>query len=79
VQDSDPVFEEPMTVTAPITSEPESPPSFRDSAYAARWLVLAVVIAADAMDLMDSTIVNVAGPSIRRSRGRAAARRRCSG
>ena len=34
-----------------------------------RWVVLAVVIGADAMDLMDSSIVNVAGPSIRRSLG----------
>jgi EmrB/QacA subfamily drug resistance transporter len=30
-----------------------------------RWLVFAVVIAANIMDLMDATIVNVAGPSIR--------------
>ena len=30
-----------------------------------RWFVLAVVLAANTMDLMDATIVNVAGPSIR--------------
>jgi EmrB/QacA subfamily drug resistance transporter len=30
-----------------------------------RWFVFAVVIAANIMDLMDATIVNVAGPSIR--------------
>ena len=29
-----------------------------------RWFVFAVDVAADVMDLMDSTIVNVAGPSI---------------
>jgi EmrB/QacA subfamily drug resistance transporter len=34
-----------------------------------RWLVLVVVVAADVMDLMDSTIVNVAGPSIRSALG----------
>ena len=34
-----------------------------------RWLVFAVVIAANVMDLMDATIVNVAGPSIRRALG----------
>jgi EmrB/QacA subfamily drug resistance transporter len=34
-----------------------------------RWFVVAVVIAADVMDLMDSTIVNVAGPSIRHALG----------
>jgi EmrB/QacA subfamily drug resistance transporter len=34
-----------------------------------RWLVFAVVIAANVMDVMDSTIVNVAGPSIRNALG----------
>ena len=34
-----------------------------------RWLVLAVVLAANIMDLVDATIVNVAGPSIRRAIG----------
>ena len=33
-----------------------------------RWLVFAVVIAADMMDLMDATIVNVAAPDSGRSR-----------
>ncbi len=34
-----------------------------------RWFVLAVVLAANVMDLMDATIVNVAGPSIRHALG----------
>src|ERR1700742_1369736 len=34
-----------------------------------RWVVLAVVMAANTMDLLDSTIVNVAGPSIRHALG----------
>jgi EmrB/QacA subfamily drug resistance transporter len=34
-----------------------------------RWFVFAVVLAANVMDLMDATIVNVAGPSIRRALG----------
>jgi EmrB/QacA subfamily drug resistance transporter len=34
-----------------------------------RWFVFAVVIAANIMDLMDATIVNVAGPSIRHALG----------
>jgi EmrB/QacA subfamily drug resistance transporter len=34
-----------------------------------RWFVLAVVLAANIMDLMDATIVNVAGPSIRDALG----------
>jgi EmrB/QacA subfamily drug resistance transporter len=37
--------------------------------YRWRWVVLAVVLAAEIMDLIDSTIVNVAGPSIRRDLG----------
>ncbi len=34
-----------------------------------RWVVFAVVLAANVMDLMDATIVNVAGPSIRAALG----------
>jgi EmrB/QacA subfamily drug resistance transporter len=34
-----------------------------------RWFVFAVAITANIMDLMDATIVNVAGPSIRRALG----------
>jgi EmrB/QacA subfamily drug resistance transporter len=34
-----------------------------------RWFVFAVVIAANIMDLMDATIVNIAGPSIRSALG----------
>jgi EmrB/QacA subfamily drug resistance transporter len=34
-----------------------------------RWFVFAVVISANIMDLMDATIVNVAGPSIRHALG----------
>src|SRR6202451_476921 len=34
-----------------------------------RWFVFAVVIAANIMDLMDATIVTVAGPSIRHALG----------
>jgi EmrB/QacA subfamily drug resistance transporter len=37
--------------------------------YRLRWIVLAVVLAAEVMDLLDSTIVNVAGPSVRRDLG----------
>ncbi len=41
--------------------------------YRGRWVVLAVVLAAEVMDLMDSTIVNIAGPSVRRDLGGGAA------
>ncbi|MGD0928737.1 MAG: MFS transporter [Streptosporangiaceae bacterium] len=37
-----------------------------------RWIVAAVVLAANTMDLLDATIVNVAGPSIHRELGGAA-------
>ncbi len=41
--------------------------------YRLRWIVLAVVLAAEVMDLLDATIVNVAGPSVRRDLGGGAA------
>src|SRR3984957_6703648 len=37
--------------------------------YRLRWVVAAVVMAVNIMDLLDSTIVNVAGPSIHRGLG----------
>jgi EmrB/QacA subfamily drug resistance transporter len=37
--------------------------------YRQRWVVATVVLAAATMDLLDATIVNVAGPSIRRDLG----------
>jgi MFS family permease len=38
-------------------------------AYRLRWVVAAVVLAANVMDLLDATIVNVAAPSIHRDLG----------
>src|ERR1700757_2924316 len=37
--------------------------------YSMRWIVAAVVLAANTMDLLDATIVNVAGPAIHRQLG----------
>ena len=37
--------------------------------HALRWVVAAVVLAANTMDLLDATIVNIAGPSIRSELG----------
>src|SRR3954454_24567605 len=34
-----------------------------------RWAILAIVLVAEVMDLLDGTIVNVAAPSIRRDLG----------
>ena len=42
-----------------------------------RWFVFAVVLIANVMDLMDATIVNVAGPSVRSALG--GSNPRCSG
>jgi len=35
------------------------------SGYRRRWAVLALVLAAECMDLLDGSIVNVAAPTIR--------------
>jgi EmrB/QacA subfamily drug resistance transporter len=43
------------------TADPTS-----EAAYRHRWLVLLVVLVADVMDLLDATVVNLAGPSVRR-------------
>src|SRR5437667_6147891 len=50
------------TITAPA-----SPDTGAGSPYRWRWVVLALVLAAEVMDLLDATIVNVAAPSIRTS------------
>ena len=36
------------------------------SVYPRRWLILAVILAAECMDLLDATVVNVAAPAIHR-------------
>jgi MFS family permease len=41
----------------------------RESGTGHRWRVLTVVLIAEAMDILDTTTVNVAGPSVRRSLG----------
>jgi MFS family permease len=55
------------------TSSTSAPSADRGGATAApyrqRWIVATVVLAAATMDLLDATIVNVAGPSIRRDLG----------
>ncbi len=49
---------------SPTISAPASAPP-----YPLRWIVAGVVLAANAMDLLDATIVNVAAPSIHRELG----------
>jgi EmrB/QacA subfamily drug resistance transporter len=64
-----------MSTTAPsppdVIERPRSTSDTpaEDGLYGARWLVLAIVLCAEVMDLIDATIVNVAGPSIRRDLG----------
>ena len=48
----------------PAGAIPDEPPAYRW-----RWLVLAVILVAEVMDLLDSTVVNVAAPSIRADLG----------
>ncbi len=50
--------------TAPMGSSPE-----QDARDPRRWAVLAIVLVAEVMDLIDGTIVNVAAPSIHRDLG----------
>ena len=40
-----------------------------ETGYRYRWMVLAVVLIADVMDLVDATVANLAGPSIREDLG----------
>lgn len=56
--------------TAPITAAPPANASTTSTQpYRLRWVVAAVVLAANVMDLLDATIVNVAAPSIHRDLG----------
>jgi EmrB/QacA subfamily drug resistance transporter len=57
------------TVTSEAPTTPVAVAAQLASRHPLRWFVFAVVIAANIMDLMDATIVNVAGPSIRLALG----------
>jgi EmrB/QacA subfamily drug resistance transporter len=52
-----------MTTTLPSPAAGTSPSG--GPGYRFRWFVMAAVIIADVMDLLDATIANLAGPSIR--------------
>jgi EmrB/QacA subfamily drug resistance transporter len=53
---------------APPSVVPATTP-WGPAGYRFRWIVFACILAADVMDLLDATIVNIAGPSIRREIG----------
>ena len=57
----------PSTTPSPATDSGRSPTTTTRNPL--RWWVFAVVLVANLMDLMDATIVNIAGPSIRSSLG----------
>jgi EmrB/QacA subfamily drug resistance transporter len=52
-----------------LTAATAANPLYDEHGYRHRWLVLVVVMVADVMDLLDATITNLAGPSIRRDIG----------
>ncbi len=52
-----------------MATAPPLAPTAAPTLYPGRWIVAAVVLAANTMDLLDATIVNVAGPSIRHQLG----------
>ncbi|MGQ4511788.1 MFS transporter [Streptomyces sp. DW26H14] len=49
--------------------DPSPAPEETPEAYRWRWLILAVMLVAEIMDLLDASIVNVAGPDLERSLG----------
>src|SRR5437763_929015 len=51
------------------TVAPPSTAFTRAERHPLRWAILAIVLVAEVMDLLDGTIVNVAAPSIRRDLG----------
>ncbi|MCX5206461.1 MFS transporter [Streptomyces sp. NBC_00237] len=54
-----------------VTGVRDSSPTLDETAepYRWRWLILVVVIVAEVMDLLDASIVNVAGPDLEKSLG----------
>jgi EmrB/QacA subfamily drug resistance transporter len=54
-------------VASPAPATPEPP------GYAYRWICLAVVLVAEIMDLLDSTVITIAAPTVRQELGGSAA------
>jgi len=51
----------PETAAAPVAAQP--------APYRWRWVVLAIVLIAEVMDLLDSTVITIAAPTVRDSLG----------
>ena len=60
---------EPAGHHPPVTELPSPPAGSSGTPYRWRWIVLATVLIAEIMDLVDATIVNIAAPSIRAELG----------
>jgi EmrB/QacA subfamily drug resistance transporter len=54
-------------VAAPVSAP--APPDTAPPAYRWRWIVLAIVLVAEIMDLLDSTVITIAAPTVRRELG----------
>jgi EmrB/QacA subfamily drug resistance transporter len=52
-----------------VSTSPAPRPTATETGIRHRWLILAVMLTAEIMDLLDSTVVNVAGPSLERELG----------
>lgn len=54
-----------------VTTAPEPPGAIAapPEPYRLRWLVLAIVLVAEIMDLLDSTVINIAAPTVRAELG----------
>ncbi|MGY4771811.1 DHA2 family efflux MFS transporter permease subunit [Kribbella sp. CWNU-51] len=59
----------PVTPATPANPAAQPPTGSASTPYRWRWLVLATVLIAEIMDLVDATIVNIAAPSIRAELG----------
>ncbi len=66
-----------MDTATPVTPSAPAEAGTADTAgtqpYRLRWVVAGVVLAANLMDVLDATIVNIAGPSVHRDLGGGAA------
>jgi EmrB/QacA subfamily drug resistance transporter len=58
-----------MSAVAPALAPAPSAPPDASPAYRWRWIVLAIVLVAEIMDLLDSTVITIAAPTVRAELG----------
>src|SRR3954468_24634532 len=58
-----------MSAVAETRIEMAPEPQAEPQGHPRRWLILAVILVVECMDLLDGTIVNVAAPSIKQDLG----------